>query len=624
MGLKADYYEALTWKALTLAYSGCEVKYEPSREIHSCASLCAYSDVCTKPQVHPRLIHTIPDFLVKTNSPLFVHVFYWDSKETSHAKFWRTVSEIAELKCFVPNSESMCVVFEAESSKSVYRAAGWYAQFLEAMHLIFDRAIFFDSVYVEEELSRVRTTIGNRGGTASIYREISNNQAEYRNVLDLRNAIESSAYPSTLPKSVMENVWQREIKFCSSLEPYSSTTHLGEKLRNAILQIVLLMSLFAKDSSEVLDRLHTILLEPRQDFVGRDEMIKVMNRLPISNRDDQFQLVADNLRRAIVGPIQCSLSEDLTWLLNSVHRNQSSLPVEALRKGIESTFTAFSSSPQVSESLESINRHVSESAANFAEFASWDETNWLTAYESVPVDKEYNYYAEILIEATELGTYPLVSELNRRWPADQVTRNDIRSLYSNRRSARFADKRRELVTKLVALIGKNTDWHRVSLAYLHRKTSRIVGPQSAINPLSHLVIGLLEHCVLADGVKVVHDTRLHTLASQLVGTSQLGTWKVDIAFETPSQFVPLFLSAMKSPGDCAHKAREFAAHLRLARHAWDGRTLKESRVQRGIAVLEGGYSDDDKRAFHLSGYRVCSLEDIPQALAELGITRQAV
>ncbi len=73
----------------------------------------------------------------------------------------------------------------------------------------------------------------------------------------------------------------------------------------------------------------------------------------------------------------------------------------------------------------------------------------------------------------------------------------------------------------------------------------------------------------------------------------------------------------------AHKAREFAAHLRMARYAWTQGRVTTTAVRQGVAVLEGGYSDDDKRALSLAGFRVCSLGTLAETLALMGLVEHA-
>src|SRR5262249_3977579 len=92
---------------------------------------------------------------------------------------------------------------------------------------------------------------------------------------------------------------------------------------------------------------------------------------------------------------------------------------------------------------------------------------------------------------------------------------------------------------------------------------------------------------------------------------------VSLALRSDSELIPLFASAMRDPQDCAHKVREMTGHLRLARHrpVADGATA--TLVRRGVAVLEGGYDADDKRAFYLAGYVVCSLDSLSEVVASL-------
>ena len=124
---------------------------------------CRFSFRCAKPQAHPRLIHTVPDFLVSGGKPLFVHVFHGDSRESSHAKFWRTVSEIAELKCFVPNCRCWCVIYETAHHRGRYSGPGWYPEFLKVLHDLADRAVFFSLPTLENDLKQAwRPALGPR------------------------------------------------------------------------------------------------------------------------------------------------------------------------------------------------------------------------------------------------------------------------------------------------------------------------------------------------------------------------------------------------------------------------------------------------------------------------------
>ncbi len=194
-------------------------------------------------------------------------------------------------------------------------------------------------------------------------------------------------------------------------------------------------------------------------------------------------------------------------------------------------------------------------------------------------------------------------------------------LYSNRRTARLAARRRQLVRNLAAMIAADVNWASIHLAYLHRKVARIVGPQSGINPMSGFVRSILRTCVLPPGFAVVADETLDTFASSVAEGTQLGTWRVAVALRSDDEIIPLFTSAMRDPQDCAHKVSEFAGHLRLARHTLSRARLSKTPVRRGIAVLEGGYRTEDKTAFHLAGYEVCSLDNLSETVRAIAAER---
>ena len=138
-----------------------------------------------------------------------------------------------------------------------------------------------------------------------------------------------------------------------------------------------------------------------------------------------------------------------------------------------------------------------------------------------------------------------------------------------------------------------------------------------MNPVEILARVILVEQPLPEGFSWVENGVLATFASDRVKSRQLGTWRASLALQSKGETIPLFISAMRDPRDCDHKVREFAGHLRLARYGWDGKRLRPTPVKRAIAVLEGGYSEDDKRALHLAGFTVASLNTLAEAIALL-------
>jgi hypothetical protein len=620
MSFRGAFYEALTWCALEQAKK-TSVTYEPPREQHTCERLCPYQNACTKPQVHSRLIHTTPDFLISATPPTYVHVCYWDSKETSHAKYWRTVSEIGELKCFRPDSRSMSIVFETEHSRGAYSGIGWYPEFLRALHLVFDHCVFFSSSSLSSDVESARAVLKDKASAADIYQHINSNPKLYASLPDLVAAINGVRHPDVALHRSLDKVWQWEQEFCSSITPFVNTPHLGERLRNAILQVVLLKLLTNTAASDLLVKLHKVAKDLRGAFQGRNDLVQLMTALPISNREKKYQHLASNIKKGVGRPWSCDLSEDLEWIVTAVAAGTLPISREAIVEGIELTAARFAASDQVVESIESIQESLAGNA--LANIGSWNADDWISAYKTVPKEREYNLYGELIIECVGLGTYPLVQVLSTRWPDEYWSRNHLRSLYSNRRSPKADPVSELLIRRLASLVpkGKKASQDRVAAAYLYRKVARIVGPQSAINPLEELAVAVIAKCRLAKGVALKRGVEVETLTSTITNGAQLGLWRVGFAFSTPKGLIPVFLSAMKSPGDCAHKAREFAGHLRHARYLWNGVRFIKSEISSGVAILEGGYSEDDKRAFHLAGYKVCSLDNLDSILKSLGVVQ---
>jgi hypothetical protein len=615
VGFKADYYEALTWHVLSRIHGASNVRYEPDRDIHTCGRLCPRRGSCDKPQQYPRLIYTVPDFYVQRPAkPLFAHVFYWDSKETSHAKFWRTVSELAELRSFVPGSESLCVVFETSLADGIYHGNGWYPEFLKGLHLLADWAVFYTAPDLEADLERLRERLPARAGTARIYEEVSAHAGEYRAVVDLESLVRSARHPSPRLRRAVQTVWQREVDQCATLPYWAPREHKGRRLRDATLQIVLLTVLLDWPAKDVLRRLAALYHSSNEPFPDRLRMVDWMSRLPVRYRDGEYTFLAGDVQEFGDLPIRCVLSEDLTWMVRALKANRFPLPPATFQNCLEEIAAAFKASAQVREAVTDIRSTLALPPASYASRSAED---WVDAYDSFPTDLEYNQPAELLLATIGLGTYPLVRAYNERYPAAPITRDNIRGLYSNRRSAQSAARRRQVVRSLAGMIPAEVDWPSVHVAYTHRKVKRIVGPQSDINPMDYFVRDLLRTCALPAGFALVHDVTVETFASSVTEGIQLGTWRVALALRSAREIIPFFTSAMRDRQDCAHKVREFTGHLRLARHRLTANGVTGTEVRRGIAVLEGGYDDDDKRAFYLAGYHVCSLDTLREVITGL-------
>lgn len=621
MGFRADYYEALTWKALKESFNA-NVIYEPARENHICGSLCEFQNCCSKYRVHQRLIHTVPDFLVELERPLFVHVCYWDSKETSHAKFWRTVSEIAELKCFVPNSQSLCVIFETNFVNNDYISDGWYSEFLRSIHHISDKAVFFSSPSLYDEMISAEQILNGRSGTQRIFDAIFDNNLECSSLKELKTHIINPPVAPINLESERTKLWKIEREFCSKIPPYGSVEHSGEHIRNALLQIVLLMGILNKSASDVLSTLQNIC-DQRKDFSDRNKIIEILSLLPISNRENQYQFLAHNVRKSVAKISFCELNEDLNWLLTSIKNGTLSIEINSLLKAINICYNKTVNSDQIVETFATIKNVLDGDAfSDINTIQNISPESWVELYQSIPQTSSYNMYIEFLLEGIGLGTYPLVREYNRLFPNSPISRNDLRSLYSNKRSIKNTLKQSQIVKNLAKMFRsvKNLNLTELKISYLFRKIGRLIGAQSSINPLEELVVSIIQGCKLKSGVIFRNRSlTLDTLASSIANSNQLGTWRVNLSFETKDELIPIFLSAMKSPGNCSDKTREFSGHLRYAKYILNNNQVKLTRVKRGIAILEGGYADDDKRAFHLSGFKVCSLSSLENKLNELGL-----
>ncbi|MEM2900445.1 MAG: hypothetical protein QXT63_06590, partial [Thermoplasmata archaeon] len=109
---------------------------------------------------------------------------------------------------------------------------------------------------------------------------------------------------------------------------------------------------------------------------------------------------------------------------------------------------------------------------------------WYELYSSVDKKNNYNRYAEMLITSTQMGVYQLIYEVNKRLD-EKISRTDIRSLYSNAQGKDGEKRRRMLICVLAEISKEKKDLD--STAYIYRKVARIIGAQSAINPLERLV-----------------------------------------------------------------------------------------------------------------------------------------
>jgi hypothetical protein len=380
------------------------------------------------------------------------------------------------------------------------------------------------------------------------------------------------------------------------------------------LQTVLLMLLFDWPAGDVLSRLGALYGLSNERFPDRRRLVDWMSRLPVRYRGGQFTFLAGDVEEFGSFPVRCVLGDDLRWMASALKADRFPLPRAAFQDCLEEMAAAFRANPQVQEAVIDIRSTLEVPPASHASRSAED---WVGAYESYAVHAEYNQPAEFLIEAIDKGTYPLVRAYNEQHPSAPITRDDIRGLYSNRRSARSAGQRRQIVRNLAEMIPPDVSWNTVHFAYVHRKVARIVGPQSDVSPMDYFVRNILRKSELPRGFALVHDVTVATFASSLAEGAQLGSWRVSLALRSDRELIPFFTSAMRDPQDCAHKVREFTGHLRLARHRPAGDGVTATQVRRGIAVLEGGYDGDDKRAFYLAGYVVCSLDNLSEVVAGL-------
>jgi hypothetical protein len=611
MSLKSDLYEAITWQALKLAGLP-NITYEPDRGCHTCNTLCAHSITCDKYLKFPRLLHTIPDFYAGTTDPTFFHVCYWESKETSHAKFWRTVAELGELKKFVPNSKSVCIVFETSVHGRKYKANGWYPDFLISFRELFDACVFFDGSDLKEDVTHAIKVLSSEIiSTQRIQKAITDGRLNVKSTARLAKSIKNPLLPISQFQSVRSKLWIAEQEACSQLNFKEFNNQFGTRLRNAILQIVLLSLLYGKSESP--EVFISLILGARNkvDEPSLLEFLFKCKSLPIDFRSGKFGFLVKNIIEEFDGSSRVEFSEDLEWILSSLNMKAIPFSTEALFRTVSDTRSEFLLSEQVVEVIDVLNdwnKFPFNSEYSLNKSALWSR------FLKVPRSSEYNHVAERLISSTGLGTYPLASEINRRCPALKVTRNDIRNLYSNHLSTKALERQKQILLQ-IAKIAKESGGKDANTLYLLRKTGRIVGPQSAINPLAILVAHVVKACTLQKDVQFCDNGEdLQTLANDLCEGSQAGLWKVSSYFRKGKEIVPIFFSAMKNEANCSDKTREFCGHMWMARWRFKGQTLSRSCIQRGIAVLEGAYADDDKRAFHLVGFNVCSVASLETTL----------
>jgi hypothetical protein len=613
-----DFYEGIAWKALESVY-GSKLTYWGRKKktafAHTCGQLCEERKSCEKHLSSSSLIYTVPDFLIEDDDgPIVVHVCHWKSKETSHAKFWRTISELFELKCFVPNSRCLNIVFEASYKNGTYSSPGWYTEFLKAFHFLFDKTVFFDDPSLETDAANVDQLASI--SASSVFHAIGESPSSFAAPKRLASEIRAAQHPDASFAKELTTMWKWEREFCGTLPPFAGPSHQGEKLRNAMLQIILISTVFDLRAREVLDGLSDLVLGNGKS--ARAIRLSEISKLPVSNRDDNFQFCA-SVSTGIHGVMHFKLHEDLDWVVRSTRTGSLGVTTDQLIRGIERTARRFTLSPQVKEALAGI--RLCLGSASGKDVSQWSAADWWTGYCSVSVSAEYNEIGELLLAGTGAGTYRIVSAVAAHFPSSSITRKDIRSFYSNKRSRNNLTKHKTLIHKILKTFEGQFDWDLARTRYLLRKTGRIVGPQSDINPLEELVAEILEGAEFADNCALVATPKsFSTLASAFAEGEDLGSWRVSACLTQSSSYIPIFLSGMKNVADCGHKTREFTGHLRMARYASDGRKIRRVTTPKyGLAILEGGYTAAEKRAFHMSGFYVVSISTLLSRLRELGI-----
>jgi hypothetical protein len=613
-----DFYEGIAWKALDIIY-GAKLTYWGRKKKtafkHTCGQLCESRLICQKHTVSAGLIYTVPDFVVTDDeTPVVVHVCHWNSKETSHAKFWRTMSELYELKCFVPNVKCINIVFESSHKNGIYSSLGWYPEFLKAFHFLFDKTIFFDDASLKSDAAKLNHL--KSVSATTVFNEISKDPSSFDAPSILAKTIRNAKHPDAAFQRELPKMWKWEREFCKDIPVFYSFTHQGERLRNAMLQVAMIAIVLGMTIQDVLEGLSDLAAGRGKSKNGTK--LREIDKLPVSNRDDQFQFCATSHVGAH-GVIRIELHEDLNWIVRCIKTNSLGLTSDQLIRGIERTANLFASSQQVAEAITGIRLCLAGKAGK--DVSLWTAEDWFKAYQSISNSAEYNEVGELLLVGTCCGTYEIVSRVNARFPDSPISRNDIRSFYTNKRTAAMLAKHQQLINKILNVFSGKFDWTAGQTAFLLRKTGRIVGPQSAINPLEELLLEILSGAKFTkESALVSAQTTFSTLATEFSDGDDLGSWRVAASLKKNADSFPIFLSGMKSLADCGHKTREFTGHLRMARYAVIGKQIvRSSTPKHGLAVLEGGYTDAEKRAFHMTGYFVTSISTVMQKLRERGI-----
>ena len=273
---------------------------------------------------------------------------------------------------------------------------------------------------------------------------------DYPAVPRLVAALRATRHPSPKVCSAIARMWDKERKLCSNLPPYYHREHSGERLRNALLQAVLLMQLFDWPAPLALDRIRILSQGGRERFAER----RPGHRLDVPGADlpraGTYRFLAEKPGQPIGQPMQCEPSDDLRWLSRALSRKEfptSRSNLEAALVKIAEQFAASGQGARQSPNCEPGWRNCQPRPKN-----------WAADYEAVAPEQNYNPVAEILIEAIGLGTYPLIQAYNRRFADRPIDRSVLRSLYGNRRPRGSADRRREVIGRLTSLLPERIDW----------------------------------------------------------------------------------------------------------------------------------------------------------------------
>lgn len=617
MSFRADYYEALFLQSLDALFAG-KVKYEPDRSQHTCDNICVHKNSCDKYVKYKKLVYTVPDFCAQTPDLTYYHVCYWDSRETSHAKFWRTIAELLDVKRFIPDAKSVCVVFEASFNGSTYVARGWYEDFLVAFRELFDGVIYFDNASLQKEALKAETKLRNVGGTQNIFDNYLSRITTTKCGSLLRKSITNPLMSESLNKKNKLSLWRQEIKACSRIQHKVFNIEVGSRIRNAILQLALISLLDPKkrgSDSLINDLADWRILVPKDDL----DLAVLINKIPIELRNGNYTYLVASCEEGVTGELTCCFCEDISWLLIAWKGN--SLPIEksAFAESLNDIVLELNTSIQVLESVGDISS-ICTASLTYSLTKKTLKTLWKD-FLAVDPKNEYNIVAELVIESSGSGTYPLVREVNRRNRRLSISRNDIRSLYTNKCRGEDSDRQSKILFEIYKL-ADHINPSEIEKRILLRKAKRIVGAQSDLNPLEVVVRNQLKKVNWVDGVSVLKKARtIGTLATHLVHSNEIGEWRISLCIRNKAEIIPVFLSAMKSPADCRHKTREFCAHLSLARYKYSSGVIRKTKISRGLAVLEGGYSEEDRQAFHLAGFTVCALTTLLQSLQDMGLAK---